>query len=70
MAGYTQKSLAKAADMSVNSLNAKINGRAEFTIDEVDVLCDLLHIETPDEKVEIFLVKSSQKWDGVAGDTA
>ena len=55
LAGYTQGKLAKAAGMSVNSLNAKINGRAPMNCDEADTLSEILNINTPAEKCEIFL---------------
>ena len=55
LAGYTQEQLAKSVNMSVNSLNCKINGRAVFNCDEVDALCKELGIEDPAEKAEIFL---------------
>lgn len=53
--GYTQASLAKAANMSKNTVNAKVNGRMDMTLADVDVFCELLNIETPEEKVDIFL---------------
>lgn len=55
LVGYTQEQLAKNVNMSVNSLNCKINGRAIFNCDEVDALCKALGIENPAEKAEIFL---------------
>ena len=55
LVGYTQEQLAKNVNMSVNSLNCKINGRAVFNCDEVDALCKALGIENPAEKAEIFL---------------
>lgn len=62
-AGYTQRTLAPAVKMSVNSLNAKINGRRKFDCEEADLLCEVLLIKDNQEKAEIFLGKSSQKWD-------
>ena len=53
--GYTQASLAKAANMSKNTVNAKVNGRMDMTLADVDVFCELLNIKTPEEKVDIFL---------------
>lgn len=55
LAGYTQEQLAKSVNMSVNSLNSKINGRAVFNCDEVDAISEILGIEEPAEKAEIFL---------------
>ena len=53
--GYTQRSLASKAKMSKNTLNAKINNRASFDTNEIELLCSLLHIYDPVEKCEIFL---------------
>lgn len=53
--GYTQKSLAAASGMNENTLGAKINGKSFFDTREVDTLCDLMHIEEPAEKCDIFL---------------
>lgn len=53
--GYTQQKLARETGMSVNSLNAKINGRKIFDAEEVIRICDVLGISDPKEKCEIFL---------------
>lgn len=55
-AGYSQKTLADAVGMSKNTMNAKINGTAQFNVGEVMKLCDVLHINTPEEKCAIFLI--------------
>lgn len=62
-AGYTQLSLASAIGMSVNALNAKINGKATFNCDEADAVCGVLGIISSDDKVDIFLPSLSQKRD-------
>ena len=54
-AGFTQQTLAPLVKMSVNSLNAKINGRKVFDTDEVERICDILNITDPVEKCLIFL---------------
>ena len=59
-AGYTQRSLADAMEMSVNTLNEKINGKGEFNISQVLQLCQLLRIESDQEKCHIFLAEPSQ----------
>lgn len=59
-AGYTQRSLAPLVNMSENSLNAKVNGRKDFTLSEVFALCQTLAITDPEKKVNIFLPHSSQ----------
>ena len=51
-AGFTQQTLAPLVKMSVNSLNAKINGRKVFDTDEVERICDILNITDPVEKCQ------------------
>lgn len=53
--GYNQKSLALSVNMSVNSLNAKINGRKKFDTEEITKICDVLMITDAQEKCNIFL---------------
>lgn len=54
-AGYTQKSLAQALNISQNTLSNKITGKNQFNSDEIVALCELLSIVDNDEKVSIFL---------------
>ena len=54
-AGYTQSSLAKAAKISPNTLSAKINGKSRLYVDDIQLFCNLLHIDSDSQKVEIFL---------------
>ncbi len=58
--GYSQKTLAVEMGVSNNTLNSKINGKGCFDTEQIDKLCVLLDIETPQEKVDIFLHNSSQ----------
>lgn len=58
--GYTQKSLvAEMNDRGVktteNTFSSKMNGTSVFDCDLVDVICDILEVEEPAEKAEIFL---------------
>jgi len=62
-AGFSQKALAPAVNMSKNSLNAKINGRKKLNTDEVARICDVLGIDSPEVKCLIFLRQNSQKRD-------
>lgn len=50
----TQKELAKMLDMSTQSLNAKINKKKQFTLNEVINMIEKLNIEEPEK---IFLSK-------------
>lgn len=59
-AGYTQKTLAPKVEMSRSNLNAKINNLLPFNCDEVLRICDALNIVDTEEKVIIFLSKTSQ----------
>ena len=61
-AGFSQRSLAKEMNMSLNALNAKINGKRRIYIDEAYSLCMLLGI--PRNKMnEIFLPETSPNGD-------
>lgn len=58
--GLTQRSLARDMGISKNTMNLKINGISPFTVDELQKMCALLGLESPEEKCAIFLPKSSQ----------
>lgn len=53
--GKTKEHLAEILGMTTRSLNNKLNGRSQFTGNEMYTLCEDLHIEDPVEKVSIFL---------------
>ena len=54
LAGYSQRKLAKAANIGVNVLNKKLNNNGVFRCDEVDRICEVLNITDASEKVDIF----------------
>lgn len=58
--GYTQKTL--VAEMkkhgvktTENTFSSKMNGKSQFDCVDADVICDILELETPAEKADIFL---------------
>lgn len=58
--GYNQRSLvaeikARGVKVSENTFSSKMSGKSSFDCDMVDVICDILGIEIPAEKAEIFL---------------
>ena len=58
--GYTQKTLvaemiARGVKTSENTFSSKMNGKSQFDCDDADVICDILEVENPAEKAEIFL---------------
>jgi hypothetical protein len=53
--GMSQVELAKKLNLSVQALNAKLNGRANFNLTEVRIIIDALCIED-NEIRQIFLV--------------
>ena len=58
--GYNQRTLTAACrekgyKTSENTMYAKMNGRSPWTSDDMDMLCDVLEIDDPVEKVDIFL---------------
>ncbi len=57
--GYNQKRLVEALNargikINENTLSSKMNGKP-FDTDLVDGICDVLELEVPAEKAEIFL---------------
>lgn len=58
--GYTQERLAKEVNMSLSNFNLKINGRGQFDVREIVDICRVLHIDSSDDKCDIFLDSKSQ----------
>lgn len=58
-AGHTQRSLAKALNMSENTMNSKVNGKSDFTASEIIEVCRELNIKEDQMKIDIFLSSSS-----------
>ena len=59
--GYNQRSLvaemnARGVKTTENTLSSKMNGKSQFDCDDADVICDILEVEQPAERAEIFLV--------------
>ena len=66
--GYSQRGLvveinSRGYKISENTFSSKMTGKSSFDCDLVDVICDILEVEKPAHKAEIFLAKPSQKWD-------
>ena len=58
--GYTQKSLvaemnARGVKTSENTFSSKMNGKSQFDCDDADIICEILEVDEPAEKAEIFL---------------
>lgn len=53
--GFTQRTLSEKMKISENNLSAKINGKSEFDLSQVMALCEILCINDPKEKCDIFL---------------
>jgi len=58
--GYTQGMLAKELVMTESTFSSKMK-KGSFTIAQVDRICDILHIDSPEDKCDIFLPCKSQK---------
>ena len=59
--GHNQKSLvaeinARGKKMTENTFSSKMNGKSQFDGDDADIICEVLEVESPEEKAEIFLV--------------
>lgn len=58
--GYSQKTLAaemraRGYKISENTLSAKMNDGSKFDCDDADMICEILEIDIPAERAEIFL---------------
>ena len=58
--GYTQKTLvaemnARGVKTTENTFSSKMTGKSQFDCDDADVICDILEVEVPAERAEIFL---------------
>ena len=58
--GYTQRSLvaelnARGLKISENTFSSKMTRKSSFDCDMVDVMCDILEIDKPSDKGDIFL---------------
>lgn len=51
---YSQSKLADILKISTQSLNAKLNGRTQFTVQEALEIISILKIESSNDIVEIF----------------
>ena len=58
-AEYNQRNLAKEMNMSVNTLNAKLNGKSKVTVEEAVKFGEVLNLEKS-RFCEIFLPSLSQ----------
>ena len=59
--GMSQVELAKRLNLSTQALNAKLNGRANFNLNEVGIIIDALCIED-NEIRQFFLVWLFHLW--------
>ena len=58
--GYTQKSLvaemnARGLKTTENTFSSKMNGKSQFDCDDADIICEILEVDAPAEKADIFL---------------
>ena len=58
--GFTQKSLVaemnrRGFKISENTFSSKMNGKSQFDCEDADIICDIIEIEHPADRAEIFL---------------
>ena len=58
--GYTQKSLVaemnkRGVKTTENTFSSKMNSKSQFDCEDADVICDILKVDDPAEKADIFL---------------
>ena len=52
--GHTQKSLAKAIQMNVGTLNQKLKNKSHFTAEEMDSISEILNISKGEIGIYFF----------------
>lgn len=60
LVGHTQKTLVselckRGFQISENTLSAKMTGKSQFYVEDAQAICEILGIEKPEDKAEIFL---------------
>lgn len=55
---YSQSKLAKCLNITTQSLNAKLNGRSQFTVKEAFEIISILNIENSNDVIEIFFKRN------------
>lgn len=57
--GFKLKYIADSLGLSPYGLQLKLNNKNEFKTSEITAICELLHIESLEEKEQIFFAKES-----------
>lgn len=58
--GYTQKTLvaemnARGVKTTENTFSSKMTGKSQFDCDDADIICEILMVEKPEDRADIFL---------------
>lgn len=53
--GLKKAYIAEQLGISINGITNKLNGRSEFKAGEVAKICEVLSINDPQDKIDIFL---------------
>lgn len=58
--GHTQRSIVaemrnRGMKTSENTFSSKMNGKSQFDCDDADIICEILEIESPAARADIFL---------------
>lgn len=52
--GYKRSYIAQRLDLTPYGFANKVNNKSEFKASEINMLCDLLHIDSPADKEAVF----------------
>lgn len=52
----SQRQLAKLLSISKTTINAKINGKVQFDVEEAKRVCEILGVNSAGERAELFLM--------------
>lgn len=58
--GFTQRSLVaemnrRGFKIGENTFSSKMKGKSQFDCEDADVICDILEVEDPADRADIFL---------------
>lgn len=58
--GFNQRSLVaemnkRGAKIGENTFSSKMTGKSQFDCEDADIICDILEVEDPADRADIFL---------------
>ncbi len=57
MSGQKYKEVARKIGITYQGLRKKLDGKSEFTVTEINALCEVLELNDDDTKIKIFFAE-------------